>query len=76
MRMTLGYDNIDYGAGEGLLIVNKMVEVFIEGQLLMRNRDGKMSLAVCDIFTCKQDLFNVMEYYFQHDITLRKTKNN
>ena len=72
MRMTLSYDNVD----EWLLFVNKMVEVFTEGKLLMRNRDGKMSLAVCDIFTCKQNLFNVMEYYVQHDITLRKIKND
>ncbi|KAJ8435399.1 hypothetical protein Cgig2_009650 [Carnegiea gigantea] len=73
--MSLGHGSIDDDVGENLLIVNKWLRY--SGKVSCGgNRDRKVSLAVGDIFTSKEELLNVMkDYYVQHGITLRKIKN-
>ncbi|KAJ8426473.1 hypothetical protein Cgig2_009070 [Carnegiea gigantea] len=72
LRMTFGHGSIDDDVGENLLIVNKITKVFRQDKLWSRNRDGKVSLAVGDIFTSKDDLVECDEgllcstwYYFK-----------
>ena len=74
--MALGHGNVNDNVGENILIVNKMAKVFRQGKLWTTNRDVKVSLAVGDIFTSKENLLNVMkDYCVQHGITLRKIKS-
>jgi len=53
LRMTIEHGSIDDDVGENLQIVNKMAKVFRQANLWSRNRNGKVSLAVGDIFTSK-----------------------
>jgi len=81
--MTLGHGNISDDIGEALNFFNKIAKVFGQGKLWTKNRDGKLSITVGDIFTSKEELLNVIEellnvmkdYCIQHSITLRKIKN-
>ena len=54
-----------------------MAKVSRHNKLWTRNRDGKVSLVVDDIFTTKDELLNVMKNYcVQHGITLRKIRKS
>ena len=53
-----------------------MAKVSRQSKLWTRNKDGKVSLIVGDIFITNDELLNVMKNYcVQHGITLRKIKS-
>ena len=76
-RQCLGYEFEDEDGSSNQLLVNKMAKVFKEGKLWSRGRDGKVHLALGDIFTCKEDLLSVMkDYCVEQGIMFRKVRND
>jgi len=62
-KQCLGYEFLDEDGSGNQLIVNKMAKAFKQGRLWSRGRDGKVNLALGDIFTCKEDLLSIMKDY-------------
>jgi len=74
-RMQLGAEIIDNETHKDL-VVNKMARTLRQGTMWTRNKDGKVSLLLGHMFTCKEELLTIMmEHCIQEGFTMQKVKN-